>query len=649
MRHRKLRNRFAAAASLAIAAFTMTAVLGAGAASAGPPPAPSLGTYPHWYVGAPEQLRDAGSDTTYFMLQHLSDLYMQAGLYGCQLNSAASPNYSVCLTGASATIATSDVNDNYDHIEILTGLGKIGSGDGQKQLCGNETAPFGSGQQINGLNSSAPGTSAGTTLTVDFARSSKAIDTSQPCEAQEVAEGYAKDGVPAVDFPNAEGPNPGTGVATDSTNPQPSLVTGNPCTTNGCWNDQVVGPVAAGWLPGDATNCDALPASSHATNPNAAVPTANNGVNACSGTPLTNLSNVGGTSSEAYRLWCNTAAHGTGTGIISDWAELTNITGTATNPGDGATIANHPLPVLIANVNSGSGTTATWLKYLANGCTADFPNHSLVECGGNEVLENNDAQFSGCAASDFSASSGTAQAADEAAEVASTLYFISNGVYNSNVHSRVVTVPNGSGGSVNYAAVKTELNGVIANSCISDVLAQCTEWNNDFPTARTLFNIYRSDTVRASAADFINWICDNSGGTGGQETKNVDYNTGVNYNLEVTSTIQTLFGFIRLTDGSSSTFGNNECPLINVAPAVTDATFGSGSSTINSTQGFEQAGQTPVVSGDLVTGTNIPSPCYVANPAGSVTANTITLTCTTTGANTGSGETVTFSLHSPNT
>ena len=84
MRHRKLRNRLAAAASLLIAAFTMATMLDAGVASANPPP-PTLGTSPHWYLGKPEQIRDAGSDTTYFLMQRLSDLYMQSGLYGCQL------------------------------------------------------------------------------------------------------------------------------------------------------------------------------------------------------------------------------------------------------------------------------------------------------------------------------------------------------------------------------------------------------------------------------------------------------------------------------------------------------------------------------------------------------------------------------------
>src|ERR1700722_136846 len=171
MRHRKLRNRFAAAASTIVVAVTAAATLGAGPASANPP-SPTLGASPHWFVAKPEQIRDAGSDPTFFLMQRLSDLYMQAGLYGCQLNAATTPNNNACLTetGGTDVIATTDVVDNYDHSEVMTGLGKIGSGDGQKQLCGNETAPFGGGGVNGGTASSTP----------DFARSSKPIDTTQP-------------------------------------------------------------------------------------------------------------------------------------------------------------------------------------------------------------------------------------------------------------------------------------------------------------------------------------------------------------------------------------------------------------------------------------------------------------------------------------
>src|SRR5215469_7627818 len=96
--------------------------------------------------------------------------------------------------------------------------------------------------------------------------------------------GYAKDGVPLLDFPTLEG----NGVATGS-----------------FFGSQVVGPVASGWLPGDATNCDAL--------------------GTCSGTAFSDISNVGGTTSIAWRLYCSTdMTAGAADQRITDWGQLTN-------------------------------------------------------------------------------------------------------------------------------------------------------------------------------------------------------------------------------------------------------------------------------------------------------------------------------------
>ncbi len=520
MRHRKLRNRLAAAASLIIAALTMATVLDAGVASANPSP-PTLGTSPHWYLGKPEQIRNAGSDTTFFLMQRLSDLYEQSGLFGCQLNSATTPNYKACLSGASSVIATTDVTDNFDHVEVTVGLGKIGSGDGQKQLCGSESAPFGGGG-VNGGTAPA---------TVDFARSSKPVDTSLSCEATMVGLGFAKDGVPSVDFQGAEGPGTATGTTcTGCSGAQP-------------WNGQIVGPVAAGWLPGDAVTCDTSAGPS--SNPK-------NTVNGCSGVPVTDLSNVGGTSSEAYNIYSNT-----GVGRITDWAQLTNITG-AQVPGQGATIANHPLPILVAAVNTGSGTEATFSSFLAGSATTNI-NASSIVCAGQQALENNAAQFGDCAASDFPSGGDPTYKADEAAEIASMLYYMANGVYNSNIHSRLLTLPAAPSGTVQYAAIKMTQNGVTATTANpSGTLMQ-----NTFPTARTLYNIYRTDTVRASTADFLNWICDSNSAY----SKSTDQNTGQNYNNEITAAIQTTYGFIRLNSGTASP--NNSCQVIT---SVHDAT-----------------------------------------------------------------------------
>src|SRR6185437_14545004 len=71
---------------------------------------------------------------------------------------------------------------------------------------------------------------------------------------------------------------------------------------------------------------------------------------------------------------------------------------------------------------------------------------------------------------------------------------------------------------------------------------------NQYPTARTLFNIYRSDNVKASTGGFLNWICD--GNT--NFSKGLDNTTGLNFDGELTSLIQSSFGFPRLTDVSTA-------------------------------------------------------------------------------------------------
>jgi hypothetical protein len=79
---------------------------------------------------------------------------------------------------------------------------------------------------------------------------------------------------------------------------------------------------------------------------------------------------------------------------------------------------------------------------------------------------------------------------------------------------------------------------------------------NTYPTARSLYNVYRTSTVRASTADFLNWICDSNN----VFQKGEDLTTGKNYDQEITTLINTTFGFIRLTDTTASP--NNSCQLI---------------------------------------------------------------------------------------
>jgi len=113
------------------------------------------------------------------------------------------------------------------------------------------------------------------------------------------------------------------------------------------------------------------------------------------------------------------------------------------------------------------------------------------------------------------------------------LYIESDGVYNTNPYAAASTV-NGT----SYAGVKFNMNGV------SDTTPHLL--SNQYPTARTLFNIYNTNTVRASVGGFLNWICDSNTNF----SKGLDNSTGQNFDGELTNTIGTVFGFPRLTDTS---------------------------------------------------------------------------------------------------
>ena len=101
-----------------------------------------------------EGIRDTGSDTTFFMMQKIGDLYTGAGLYGCTLNSSAGQTLYNSTDPASATtneeyfcqsgqnISTTDVNDNWDRTEVTEGVDDVGSGAGQNQLCNALSTPL---------------------------------------------------------------------------------------------------------------------------------------------------------------------------------------------------------------------------------------------------------------------------------------------------------------------------------------------------------------------------------------------------------------------------------------------------------------------------------------------------------------------------
>ena len=573
MRPTTLRRRLTIAGTVGVTALIATLGLGAGVASAVPAD-PGTG-YPSFNNGVVNGIRDTGSDTTFYMMQKIGDLYTSAGLYGCTLNSAGgqalfsgvtntvlNPAPAQAYCRASDNVSTTDTADNWNRTEVTEGVDDVGSGAGQNQLCGSSD-----------LNSPLP---------VDFSRSSKPVGT-LPSGCTEVGTGYAKDSAPAVAFQI----NPHSFGTPASGSPYASV------------NGGVIGDLDLGWLPGD-------PAAGPYT-----------------GTAFANVSNNdngGAAASTAYRLWCATDST-----QITDWGQLTNLgpnlvlpnvtlngtttatlsfalpaglsgsypvtdlttsgnlpsgttatasgttltlsqaaTGTGTDQLKLATGVAQPVgsggkigvQVRIMGVNTASGTEATFQSFAesgvsgsasGNGCSSNVDSNAATDpnpatatgdnAGQHIALENNASQISSYASADWPSDPG-----DTAVEVASTLYYESNGVYTSNPFANSAVV-NGT----KFSATKLTENGKSPTS--PNVL------NNLYPTSRTLFNIYNPATVRGSTGGFINWLCDSQSAI----TKQVDNNTGVNFDSELTSIIGS-FGFIRLTDASSVASGGNTPP-----------------------------------------------------------------------------------------
>jgi hypothetical protein len=170
--------------------------------------------------------------------------------------------------------------------------------------------------------------------------------------------------------------------------------------------------------------------------------------------------------------------------------------------------------------------------------------------------------------------------------------------------------------------------------------------NNKFPTAITLGNIYRSDTVRASTGGFLNWICDSNSNF----LKGLDNSTGLNFDNEITTLISTTSGFPRVSDVTANpavlTPADGIAAPNNTCAASLPITTTTGSNTVTLTAGgnfppdivnagqvYTTNSQTGVVAQNAnvtVTGAGIPAGTYVVSGGGT---NTLTLSQNvTTGA-----------------
>ena len=673
------RGRLALVAGVGAAALVAMATIGSGIAGA----APSQGA-PHFNTdAASEQIRGSGSDTTFFMMQKISDIYTGAGLYGCSLVSAAgqtlidgttssASGLNAQCQGGAADVSTTDDADNWNRVEVSEGTNSVGSGAGQQQLCGSLATPD----------------------PVNFARSSKPSSGISGCNEEEL--GYAKDGVPIVDFPTI---NPST-YGTSSFSSSQVAGTAYPAGAYNTINGGAVGPVAAGWLPGD--------------NP---AGTANKG------TKLTQITNTGAKdTSVAFRMWC---VSNTSPNAITDWGQLTNLgpnlevnvdatsgsssvsidpssgttfsstitsgnavtdpfatlgatpfTGSTTvssNGGSTLTLSSAAtatgtftltfatgasklalgsgvpigIPIRLMGVNTSSGTEFTFAQF-AQGATPDTsgcPDGSgaigMNTNSGNDpntatapsknpyhsALENNAHQLELFSQSDF-----PSDTVDQAIEEATTLYFMSAGVYGTNPYAAETTL-----NSTNYAANLIAENGVFSGAS--------TELNNTYPTARTLSNIVNAASVTQSTAGFMNWICDSNTNF----SKGTDLSTGTNYDAEVSNIISTAYGFPRLTDlslpVSTSPADNTVAPNDDCVSKIQVVANGSTTVTYASGQPNPPVGQ----SGTNFPTSVLPASSYSsgaqANGAGTVTGTGIPSGTTVTSA--GGSSTITLSNSIP--
>ena len=645
MNLRKLRHGSAVAFSLGTAAMAVSLLMGVvmpGMASAitipsfpgqqGSPnasaPVPAFDTYPWWLPenttsGAdPISNTDTsqGSDATLEVMESIGSLYNNAGItpFSCTITKTAN---SVCQQPTVSTPnpnnTLSDETDNFSGNVEVQGTNDVGSGNGQSELCSS--------------NPSAP---AGTT--VDFSRSSKPLSTSTCPTGVEL--GFAKDAVVGVDFQTINPALYGTPNGyLNQTDPQctgsgagfyPSYAASNGAVTCTKFPAAGIGPVADGWLPTDPTNCGT------------------GGGPACSGTAFTNITNTaisGGTgaTSVAYRLFCQHGPSATpNTSQITDWGQLTNLGG---NPvGNGTPIG---VPIRIIGVNTGQATATTFYSFAQSGiasgtnCTdtgttinantidpnaASGPDPDANQgpaggIGNNEIALESDTPQIG----DFASANWPSDPADEAVDIATSLYFMGYGSFGVNPTASTASIGSGTvpaGDASSFSEKIQTANGQSASVP--------HERSNAYPMSRTLFNIYRTDTVRASTAGFLNWLCDSNSAIQ-KGTNSVD---GGNYDTDLTNIINGQYGLSRLSDTTPELAINSQTPADNVPGGGVNGTCEAnlGVSSISAGSAIINTAAPVPVTVQAGWPVSVPPGSSVSIPSGdtvaSVSGSTITLT-----------------------
>ena len=153
-----------------------------------------------------------------------------------------------------------------------------------------------------------------------------------------------------------------------------------------------------------------------------------------------------------------------------------------------------------------------------------------------EISLENDANQIG----DFASANWPSDPADEATDIATSLYSMSFGVFGTNPNASTATIETGTV----PAGDPSSLLGEDPNGQRSRRTPLPESGANSYPLSRTLFNIYRTDTVRASTAGFLNWLCDSNSSI----QKGTDHIDGGNFDTDLTNTINGTYGFSRVSD-----------------------------------------------------------------------------------------------------
>jgi hypothetical protein len=508
------------------AALTMLGVVSATTPASATIPNAPIGQAPRFYnlgtAGGLQQIRSAGSETTYYMMATLGNLYTQSSIFGCVLNS--SDNRTCTQSNNSAT----DELDDWNRTEYTNGAG-VGSGGGIGQLCGSK------------------GTGG---LTVDFARSSRALgssDYSGSCTTTNLQTlNYADDSI----VPEVFG---GIGTTPIGTTPvcTAALISAGDLINGTCQ----IGPVAMGWVPGNALG------------------------GPYSGTAMTDMTVFGGSPTSntlASRIYCTT----TNPSPITDWGQLTG--GSTVG---GGTAEN--IPLYIPFVNTASGTYSTYKGLV--GCDTNGPNKD-----GQLTQENDTPQLSDEALTagqslvtrwpDFNTSgttttdpplTGNASLVFAENQLAASIYYMSFGVNLTKKYTGQVSLPTGCTGSgctiPSTSATKLTVDGIAASEkCDFPDPGICTgpggtapvNGQSDLTTARQLFNVVKVDTIRGSVAGFMNYVCD----ANNMAEYGTDLTNGKNYGQEVSQAVTNSFGFPYQNCASDSS--GNDIDVF-VAPGTT--------------------------------------------------------------------------------